>query len=164
MKKIFLAAIFMMIAAFSFQTKAQEKGDFAVGAHLNYGGRWDNFGLGIKGQYNITDLVRIAPSLDYYVKKHGFDVYGLTIDAHYLIRLFDGVNIYPLAGVAFQSWGVEKIANEKISNRSSETALNLGAGAEFPIGNQVSFDAEAKYQVVDNFSQWVISVGLKYTF
>ena len=46
----------------------------------------------------------------------------------------------------------------------STLAVNVGAGIKYELTNKVSVDAEVKYQIIDNYNQVVVGVGLAYKF
>lgn len=63
MKKFLM--LFSLFFVFLGGIQAQ-KGKQAIGFGLNYGTQIESMGLGIKYQYNITDPIRLEPSLNYF--------------------------------------------------------------------------------------------------
>ena len=57
---IFSMMFFIMGNAFA------QKGIQAAGVSLNYGTEISSIGLGVKYQYNITDNIRLEPSINYF--------------------------------------------------------------------------------------------------
>ena len=46
-----------------------QQGKQAIGGNLSYGTEIESVGIGLKYQYNITDQIRIEPSMNYFFKK-----------------------------------------------------------------------------------------------
>lgn len=65
MKKIIIAACMTLL---SFSSVFAQKGKQAIGGNLSYGTEIESIGLGLKYQYNITDQIRIEPSMNYFFK------------------------------------------------------------------------------------------------
>lgn len=65
MKKIIIAACMTLL---SFSSVFAQKGKQAIGGNLSYGTEIESIGLGLKYQYNITDQIRIEPSMNYFLK------------------------------------------------------------------------------------------------
>lgn len=79
MKKIFI----LLITLFSLSAGVYaQKGKQAIGFGLGYGTEIESLGLGIKYQYNITNPIRIEPSLNYFFENDnvaGLDVTLISI-------------------------------------------------------------------------------------
>lgn len=45
-----------------------QQGKQAIGGNLSYGTEIESVGIGLKYQYNITDQIRIEPSMNYFLK------------------------------------------------------------------------------------------------
>lgn len=187
MKKLFMVAIILMVGV---SVAMAQKDVKAVGLNLNYGSEIKNVGIGAKFQYGITDAVRIEPSFNYYLEKDGLSMWDLNANIHYLIDVAEKIKVYPLAGIGYanfkSSWGFEddeeydyedyyslKSRNgwdydeeemEEGSENSGEIVVNLGAGAEYQLNEKLSIGAELKYQIIDNFNQIVLGVGVTYKF
>ncbi|MDL2299918.1 porin family protein [Bacteroides sp. OttesenSCG-928-E20] len=100
MKKLFIFAIIFMIGS----NAMAQKSEMAGGVRLNYGTE-SNLGLGAKFQYGITDAIRAEASFDYFFKKDYVDMFDFNVNVHYLFNVAPKVNVYPLAGLAYTSWG-----------------------------------------------------------
>ena len=60
---IFLGLLFVMLSGVYAQ-----KGRQAIGFGLSYGTEIESIGLGLKYQYNITNPIRLEPSLNYFIE------------------------------------------------------------------------------------------------
>jgi len=133
-----------------------QKGIKSVGLNLNYGTEIESFSLGVKYQQNITDEIRLEPSMNYYFENKGIDMFDVNFNAHYLFPMASNIRIYPLAGLTFERWDIGKIKNK--------LGVNLGAGAEFDIADQWMMNFELKYKIVKKFDQAVFNLGIAYMF
>ena len=156
MKKLvvlFSMMFFIMGSAFA------QKGIQAAGVHLSYGTEIESFGIGVKYQYNITDNIRLEPSMNYFFENNGVDMFDLNANAHYLFPMASNIRVYPLAGLTFASWD----AGKGVDN-ITRLGVNLGGGAEFDIADNLMLNFELKDQFVSDLDQAVFNVGIAYMF
>ena len=170
MKKLLL----LVCAAVMSLSASAQAGDKTLGAQFVFGSQTNNIGFGVKGQYYVTDHLRGEASFDYFFKNKGLTMWDINANAHYLINVADKFNVYPLAGVGYTNWsytndvivkevnGKDKVVEHKGSD--GRLAVNLGGGAEYALTDNVSVNAEAKWQIVNNYSQLVLGVGVAYKF
>ena len=119
----------MMIAAMALMSVgafAQEAGKMGLGLNANYGidSDYKNFGLGAKFQYSITDAFRAEVSGDYFFKKDYVSMWDANVNAHYVIKLSDNINLYPLVG--FTVMGVKFDYSDDIENEIEMAAKEAG--------------------------------------
>ena len=65
MKKIIIAACMALLGCGSVFA---QQGKQAIGGNLSYGTEIESVGIGLKYQYNITDQIRIEPSMNFDIK------------------------------------------------------------------------------------------------
>lgn len=168
MKKLFLA---MCIALVSLNASAQ-KGEQNIGAHVLYGTDAKNIGFGAKYQYNVTDAIRLEAVGDYYLKKEGFSMFDINLNAHYLFPISDKVTLYPLVGINYTSWKQDDFidlgdyesdgeSNGDISG--SSIGLNIGGGVQYKLTNHIRIGAELKYQTITGYNSAIIGIGATFT-
>ena len=179
---------------------AQEKGDFAFGLNfgvapcLESGASLTNLGIGAKLQYNVSDPVRLEAAFDYGFKDKGFDIMTVGINGHYIFKVGEKFNIYPLVGVGYARLGYsldmgsfdydddlwannsrygyyddddnddDDMDLEDMTSSASKFYFNAGVGAEYALSNKFSIGVEAKYQYMKGFSRLPISIGVSYKF
>ena len=147
-----------------------QQGIQSIGIHLSYGTEIENAGLGIKYQYNVTNNLRLEPSMEYFFKKDAVDMYDINMNIHYLIPIQEQVRFYPLAGLTYTNWnwdlGKTEIggANLNVDASKSKFGANFGGGIEFDITNNFMLNFEAKYQLISDFDQAVVNFGVAYMF
>ena len=69
---IFLGLLFVMLSGVYAQ-----KGRQAIGFGLSYGTEIESIGLGLKYQYNITNPIRLEPSLNYFIENDNVSMLSL---------------------------------------------------------------------------------------
>ena len=154
---IFSMMFFIMGNAFA------QKGIQAAGVSLNYGTEISSIGLGVKYQYNITNDIRLEPSITYFFENKGVDMFDMNVNAHYLLPLASNIRLYPLAGLTYTRWATD-FGNGGAEITNSKLGINLGGGAEFDITDELMMNFELKYQCVSDFDQAIFSIGLAYMF
>jgi hypothetical protein len=101
MKKLFilLGTLFLLsVGAYA------QKGKQAIGFGLGYGTEIESIGLGIKYQYNITNPIRIEPSLNYFFENDNVSMLDVNVNFHYLCPVASNVKLYPLFGLTLSNW------------------------------------------------------------
>lgn len=150
MKRILMVAIILMVGA---TAAMAQKGNQGVGVNLLYGSEISNLGFGVKYEYGITDALRLAPSFEYYLEKDGAKLWDVNANLNYVFDVTERVNVYPLAGLGYAKAGDE-----------GEFAVNLGCGGEYQLKDKLYLFAELRYQIISNFNQLAIGVGVTYKF
>jgi len=160
MKTVFfkrLAIAIIAVVAMSMAANAQQKGDMAVGGNLVFGSgsSYSNVGIGPKFQYNITDPIRLEGSYTYFLKKSGWSMWDISVNAHYLFPVTDEITVYPLAGIGVIG------AN---AGNDNEFGLNLGGGIDYKLTGNLFLNGELKYRIGDDWNRLLISAGIAYRF
>lgn len=157
MKKFY--AILLAIICFTAVASAQ-KGQFGVGANLSYATEIENFGLGAKLQYGVTDKIRSEFSFNYFFEKNNVYGWDVNLNFHYLFNLAPRFTVYPLLGLTVSNASVDV----KGAKGVTKFGLNLGGGFEYAINPKFSVGFEGKYTLVDDIDQGVFMVGGVYHF
>lgn len=177
MKKLIVLVSFIALAM---GTAFAQKGDKAVGVNLGYGTEISNLGIGAKFQYGITDAIRAEASFDYFLKKDFVSMWDINVNAHYLFPVAEKFKVYPLVGLTYTNWKMDGFDisygfddeelgeyGDEVSVGSANTGkfgVNLGAGTEYSINSNLSVNFEIKYQLISDFNQAVLGVGVAYKF
>lgn len=149
---ILLSLLCICLGAFA-QT---QRGHSSVGFNVGYGFESENATLGVDYRYCITDEVRIAPSLTYFVKADDLSAVAIDLNAHYVIKLSDVFGFYPLAGVDLAFW--------KRKGRTTRLGVNVGIGGEIYATEQLSLGLEVKYNIVKDIDQALLALRVGYSF
>ena len=162
MKKLLL----LVCAAVMSLSASAQAGDKALGAQLVFGSETNSIGLGVKGQYYFTDQLRGEASVDYFFKNKGVSMWDINANVHYLIDVADKFKVYPLAGLGYTNWSYkyEFPGLPVVEGSDGRLAINLGGGAEYELTKNLSVNAELKYQIISNYNQLVLGVGVACKF
>lgn len=159
MKKVVLV---IMLAVFTLGSYAQTKqGDMSIGANVGYGFDSENVTLGVDFRYNITDPIRIAPSITHFVKKDFLSAWAIDLNAHYVFPLTDMFSFYPLAGLSLTFW---KADLGLLSYDDNRFGANIGLGGELYATQAITIGLEVKYNIVKDFDQALFAVRVGYNF
>ena len=164
MKNVFfrtVAIIAIALVTMSLTANAQEQGDIAVGGSvaLGSGNSYTNIGLSGKVQYNILESIRAEGAFTYFLKKDYMSMWDLSVNGNYLLPINETMIVYPLAGLG--------VLGFKSTGWSSDPKLcvNLGGGIDITLTNNLIFNAEAKYKIVEeDWSRFVLSAGITFLF
>ena len=162
MKKLLL----LVCAAVMSLSASAQAGDKALGAQLVFGSETNSLGLGVKGQYYFTDQIRGEASVDYFFKNKGVSMWDINANVHYLFDVADKFKVYPLAGLGYTNWSYkyEFPGLPVVEGSDGRLAVNLGGGAEYELTKDLSVNAELKYQIISNYNQLVLGVGVACKF
>ena len=162
MKKLLL----LVCAAVMSLSASAQAGDKALGAQLVFGSKTNSIGLGVKGQYYFTDQIRGEASVDYFFKNKGVSMWDINANVHYLFDVADKFKVYPLAGLGYTNWSYkyEFPGLPVVEGSDGRLAVNLGGGAEYELTKDLSVNAELKYQIISNYNQLVLGVGVACKF
>lgn len=156
----------MCMALVGLCASAQEKGQFAVGLNAGYAPSMDsktkvsNAFIGVKAQYNLSDPFRLEAVFNYGFEDKKVAIMDYAVNAHYIFKVSEKINIYPLVGVGAATAKVD------VPGADGETKfmINAGAGAEYNISEKFAIGLEVKYQYIDKFSRLPFNLGVTYRF
>lgn len=136
-----------------------EQGDMWIGGGFSYGFHSDykNFGIGVKGQYDILDRLRADAQVDHFFKHDGVSMSDINVNLEYVVEQ-DQFRWYPLVGLAF----VGHSTNSFGFLSEAKVGFNFGAGAEVPVGDNWKLFLDAKYQVVKDWGRFIPTVGVMF--
>ena len=156
MKKFLMIACMVLFSTSMFA----QQGAMYVGGNLNYGMHSDykNFGFGVKAQYEFIQNFRAEASANYFLEKDNLKMWDINANLHYIFRISDKFAIYPLGGVCVLATDLDAPG----IGSHSDLGVNVGGGIEFPITDVIKINAEAKYQIVDDWDRPVLSLGIAF--
>lgn len=164
-KGILVAAAAILISSASF---AQEQGDIRASGALAFGTKaaadsdgegTGGIGINLGAEYVFTDGISIAPSYSFFFEKNNLKTSTINIDARYYFAT-DGTQVYGLLGFASTKASVS-VGGLTVS--STDSGLNVGAGAIFPLSDAIGIGLQGKYQTAGE-GQIVLQGGLTFMF
>ncbi len=176
-KKLILSICLLALTFLTQKTNAQT----TVGGGIAYGTEIENMGINLTGQYFIKDNLAIAASFTYYFPKDfGADLsiggedfkikwYEINANANYYFNMEGNIKAYALGGLnmsiisipTFNIGGVFGGGTGVKNVSSSKIGLNIGAGADFNLGKNITPFAQLKY-VLSDFDQLQILAGVRF--
>lgn len=160
MKKLIVICMLAIISmsAFAQTQQGQSSFGFNIGYGFNDNG---NALLGLDYRYNLTDEVRLVPSLTYFVKDNHLSAWAIDLNAHYVFKLSDMFGFYPLAGLDLSFW---KFSAHDWSHNKTRFGANIGLGGEVYATDQITVGLEFKYNIIKTFDQPILAVRVGYNF
>lgn len=156
------------------------KGEKSVGLRASYTSRNSTAAAGIYLSYRLSEHYRISPKVDYSFQHNHIDAFSFNIDNEMPIALDNGVgrvNLYPIAGINYSAYTHHTLASlptnvtddndESLDDSSERTwrfGLNLGAGVEFFATPTLRLAAEAKCQLIKNYTGAWMTLSIGYVF
>lgn len=147
-------AVVMLLALSSFA----QRGEKTFGIAGGYAGYNDGGFTKLYFQYSFNQHVRLAPEIGYVFRNEGKSAFEAAADVHFPFRLARGFNIYPLAGVSFNSWS---LPDRSTLNRAG---FDFGAGLELYLTNHLKLSAQAKYGLMNDTGGLFAGLGIGYVF
>lgn len=157
MKKLLLTALCALLGVCAYA----QKGSNAIGGNILYDTQvTQSIGIGIKAQHFFTDSFRGEASFNYFFQNDEVSMFDFNANVHYLVNITNSFHLYPLVGLTVGHYMVD------VDGIDSETRVggNFGGGLEYDLTSNLTIGFEGKYQLVSDFDQGVISVGLTYRF
>lgn len=168
MKKLIVMCMLAIISmsAFAQTQQGQSSFGFNIGYGFNDNG---NATLGLDYRYNLTDEVRLAPSLTYFVKDNGLSAWAIDMNVHYVFKLSDMFGFYPLAGLDLSFWkqsfkGSFDGHSLDVSANETRFGANIGLGGEVYATEQITVGLEFKYNIIKDLDQPMLGVRVGYNF
>lgn len=166
-KTLFVFAAFLL--AGMGQLFAQDSN--RIGAQLIYGTDINSLGIGAIAEFPIAERMAISPSFSYYFPKEegvaktsAFEING---NLNYAFVEENSVLFYGIAGLNYTNLkfkvNMSQVGLSNVSSSAGEIGLNLGAGANFDIGNNFLPFGEVKY-ILSDFDRLVLAAGVKFNF
>ncbi|MDT0642811.1 outer membrane beta-barrel protein [Zunongwangia sp. F363] len=156
---LFLAGIF----------NASAQDETRLGAMLAYGTEIENLGIGVNAEFPIMENLSISPGFIYYLPKDqsGIDLnwWEINGNANYYFIDNERLVFYGLGGLNYShvqlDYDGSQFGGGSMEVSDGRFGLNLGAGANFSIGSNITPFAEIKYVIIDG-GQLVIGAGVKF--
>lgn len=135
----------------------------SASAQLQFGagaatvGNFNTFGVQARAQYDIDATWRGAADFTYLFPEFG-NAWELNPNVHYIFK-DDGAGqkFYGLAGLGIFHYGIGDLFGIDIGRSVTDVGLNVGAGANLPLGNLTGY-AEAKFGI--GGSEFGLAVGV----
>ena len=152
MKKLFFSLVLCLLAVTASAQLKSVEGKFEL--------RGDT-GAGIGATIGLGETFEVAPSVSLYFPSVG-TMFTAGADVHYLLSIpVEKLEVYPLVGAGFWHYNYD-LANVDYS--LNEFFVNVGAGARYHFHENWAAFAEEKYQIVKDYNDNFITIGISYCF
>lgn len=151
------AIILMAFCLFPTQGYARS-GNSTLGVGAGYASGNDGAYTSLFYQYSFARHVRIAPDVSYIFRHRNLSGFAFNADMHFPLNLTKGINLYPLAGVAFNTW------NYKEGSNTTRLGLNFGAGFDFRFTPSFKLTVQYKYTLAKDVGSSYVGMGVGYCF
>ncbi|MEL7223085.1 MAG: outer membrane beta-barrel protein [Bacteroidota bacterium] len=158
MKKLLMIAT--LVAVCSLTANAQEQGDIRATVSVIYGLDIEEAGLNIGGEYLITDKIAAGANYSTYFTPEGLSASEINIDGRYYFSSA-GPQLYGLLGLGIHRTEFDLGGFGSFS--ASDSGLNVGFGALFPLADKIGIRGQAKY-TIGGFEQLVLQGGVTFMF
>lgn len=108
--------------------------------------------------YTIVPHVRLAPDLGYVFRNEGKSAFVFDIDLHFPFKIARGLDIYPLAGFAFNNWTYQN------AGHATRCGMNIGGGFDVNLTSQLKITLQGKYSMMNDTGGGFIGMGIGYRF
>ena len=174
---IILSASAVALAAVPAEAQLH-RGEKSFGPRAGYVSKNQSACAGLFFQYSFSRHFRLSPELGIVFRHKDRDALTFDLNAHVPFGFENGkVALYPLAGLAFSSWGVHDMEPVDEENKDRSTpgendvtthvtrlGANVGGGVELRCTSALKLSLEAKYVLVKDYSGAVITMGISYVF
>lgn len=166
---VLLTAI--LLTSFASASAQDVHGQKSVGLKAGYVGENESAMAGMFFQYSFNKHVRIAPQLGIIFRNNDKDALTVDMDMQFPIPFGYGkANIYPLAGLAFESWtlhspkSMTKDDSKDVNTHHNYLGANAGLGFDLKCGESLKLNIEAKYSFLKEFGGFFAYAGIAYIF
>lgn len=144
------------------------RGDKSFGVRGGFESRNTSAVAGASFEYTLSRHVRLSPEVDIVFRHKNRDggAFALNVDFPFQFRNDRGA-FYPLAGLAYRSWGVHNKDYETmkdVTTRRNVFGLNVGCGAETMVSSTCKLSLEAVYALQRHFPGVQILFGVSFVF
>lgn len=157
--------LFLSIVSFIPSFAQDQLGLSSVGVNLNYGSKIETIGVGVRAQYGFTEHISGIAEYKYYLSRKNWSEWEFNIDLHYMYEASKAISLYPLAGIKMSRWTYDPGYPLEAFKRSwNRVGLNIGGGSQIALDYNIYLQPEIKYELTQDYSQFVFSAGIMYVF
>ena len=150
-------------AASSRQNASGRQGDFAIGVNALFAVlSYNEFGIGGKLQYNVTNRLRLAGEFDFFPKTHVWSWWDLSLYGHYLLFLGDKAAVYPSVGIGMLN--LKYIEDDFNGTLYSGPVFSPGIGFDISLTSNLILNGEVRPKLGGIVQRINFVLGLAYRF
>lgn len=164
MRKI-VYTLLLSILCFTTGFAQDQLGLSSVGVNVNYSSEIQSIGVGIRAQYGFSEHISGIAEYKYYLDRKNWSEWEFNVDLHYMYEASKSISLYPLAGIKMSRWTYDPgYPLEALKKSYNRVGLNIGGGSQIALDYNIYLQPEIKYEITQDFSQFVFSAGIMYVF
>ncbi len=172
-KSLIIGAVSAAALAFSTPSACAQiqKGEKSFGPKIGYVSHNKSAVAGLVFQYTFSQPLRISPEIGCAFRNNDEDAFLVDLNFHVPFGIVDSekVAIYPLAGLAFNSWSRHGVKPDEaddvdVTTHTNRFGANLGAGFDLRCSSTLRLNLEAKYTLIKSYSALYLTAGISYVF
>ena len=167
MKK-FILMLAVIVLGFAGASAQVARGEKMFGVKVGYVSHNESAVTGLSFRYAVSPWVRIVPEVGCVFRHHNEDAFLVDLNAQVPFTFgTDKVDLYPLAGIAFNSWSKHHLLDNEgndVTSRINRFGANLGAGFDFKCTSTLNLGIEAKYTLTKAYSSFYLTASISYVF
>ncbi len=132
--------------------------DMALGLWGGYASHNDGAYVLASFQIDMARHVRLSPEVGYAFRNDGKSALLINADVQFPFRVARGLNLYPLAGLTFNSWSYSH------ADTSNKVGADLGGGLEVLLTDNLKLSLQAKYSLMPDTSGAFVGAGIHFVF
>lgn len=161
-------AVVVMAVLFCLPLMAQEgRGKMSFGPKLGYITRNESAIAGLTFDCALSKCFRLATTIGTAFRHEDLDTFIFEMDGHFTVCNTSRWGVYPLVGLAYNSWGrhnVNIVASDDVSTHTNCLGLNVGAGVDLFCSNNLKLGFEAKYTLIRHYPNATAAFRIAYIF
>lgn len=168
MKRILSIFVSLLILSCLSMSAQVERGEKMLGVKAGYVTHNESAVAGLMFRYAVSPWVRIVPEVASVFRHHDEDAF--LVDLNVQVPFSFGtkkVDLYPLAGLTFNSWSRHfelEETNQDVSSRVNRFGANLGAGFDFRCTPTLNIGVEARYSFLKVYTSAYFTASISYVF
>lgn len=168
MFKKFLFALLPLVAAVPCANAQMQRGEKTLGVKTGYISHNKSAVAGLTFQYAVSSRIRLAPEIGCAFRHNNEDALLIDLNVHMPFGVGgDQVALYPVAGVAFNSWATHRASSlddADVTTHTNRFGANIGAGFDLRCSSTLRLNIEAKYTFIKSYSGVLLTAGISYVF
>ncbi len=124
----------------------------------------ENGTLTIDCRYNLTNAIRISPSITRMLRYYGYRGWMYDANIHYVIPFSDVFSTYPFLGISALTLSYKEKTAEESEPKETFLGANIGIGGEFYFADQIIIGMDIKYNLQKKHDQMMAFIRIAYMF
>lgn len=162
-----MALVIMVSCAYACAEAQGRRGEKSFGVKAGYMSRNVSGLAGLVFQYSFSEHVRIAPQVGVVLRHRDTDALLIDVDMQFPFSLRGGrAAIYPLVGVAFNSWSKKGFVEDDtdVTAHINSLGCNAGAGFEYRCSSSLKLSLEGRYTLLRHNPNAQVAAGIAFVF